>query len=400
MLKRLRIKFVCINMLIATAMLAVIFGMIFYFTKENLENESLRMMQTITAERGRLGRPGQRQDEVRLPYFVLDITQTGEVLASGDGYDLSDQDFLREIISAVLEGTDQTGAIEEYGLRYQRVMTPMGHRIAFVDVSSEQSTLNNLVKTCVSIGLLSLLIFFLISLLLARWAIKPVEEAWAQQRQFVADASHELKTPLTVILTNAELLQEPDQDEEAKVQFSHSILTMAHQMRGLVENLLELARVDNGTVKADLTRLDLSALVSEAILPFEPLYFEKGLEIQPQIEEGITVHGSEAHLRQVAEILLDNAMKYSLSPATVELKLQRQGHRCLLSVSNPGQPMSPEDLKNIFKRFYRMDKARSMNHSYGLGLPIAESIVTEHKGRIWAESAEGFNTFFVELPTA
>ena len=398
MLKRLRIKFVCINMLIATAMLAVIFGMVFHFTRQNLQNESMRMLQTVTSERSRLGRPGQRRDEVRLPYFVLDITQTGEVLASGDGYDLSDQDFLREIISAVLAATDQTGSIEEYGLRYQRVMTPMGHRIAFVDMSSERNTLNNLMKTCALIGTVSLVVFFLISLFLARWAIKPVEQAWAQQRQFVADASHELKTPLTVILTNAELLQGPDRDEEAKAQFSSSILTMAHQMRGLVESLLELARLDSGTAKADLSRLDFSALVAEAILPFEPLYFEQGLEIRSQIEEWITVHGNQSHLRQVTEILLDNAMKYSTSPALVELKLQRQGRRCLLSVSNPGQPISPEDLRNIFKRFYRVDKARSMNHSYGLGLSIAENIVAEHKGRIWAESKEGINTFFVELP--
>ena len=193
-----------------------------------------------------------------------------------------------------------------------------------------------------------MLAFFLISLILARWAVKPVERAWIQQRQFVAGASHELKTPLTVILTNAELLQEPDRDEKARAQFSASILSMAKQMRGLVENLLELTRVDNSTVKASISQLDYSELISNAILPFEPLYFERGLEIQSAIEPGIRVNGSEGHLRQVMEILLDNGMKYSASPATVQVELKRHGLHSLLSVSNPGKPISPEELKNIF----------------------------------------------------
>ena len=265
-------------------------------------------------------------------------------------------------------------------------------------MSNEQSTLQNLFKTCAAIGGVSLLAFFLISLILARWAVKPVERAWIQQRQFVADASHELKTPLTVILTNTELLQEPDCDEKARAQFSASILSMANQMRGLVENLLELARVDSGTVKASMSQLDYSELISNAILPFEPLYFERGLEIQSAIEPGIKVNRSETHLRQVVEILLDNAMKYSAFPAAVQVELKRHGLHSLLSVSNPGKPISPEELKNIFKRFYRLDKVRSMNHSYGLGLSIAESIVKEHRGRIWAGSKAGINSFYVELP--
>ena len=399
MLKQLRIKFVCINMLIVTAMLCVILGMVFYFTKQNLESESLRMMETIAEEMSRPRPPGHQHEEVRLPYFILEIGLKGEITAAGDEYyDLSNMEFLQEMIETVLETKEHTGIISEYALRYQRVVTPVSQRIVFMDMSSEQSTLRNLVKTCAAIGIISLLAFFLISLALAQWTVKPIERAWIQQRQFVADASHELKTPLTVILTNAELLQKPDCDEKARTQFSASILSMANQMRGLVENLLELARVDSGTVKASISNLDFSELISNVILPFEPLYFEQGLEIRSMIEQNIKVNGSERHLRQVAEILLDNAMKYSTAPGTVRVEVKRQGSHSLLSVSNPGEPISPEELKNIFKRFYRIDKVRSMNHSYGLGLSIAESIVKEHRGRIWTGSKAGINTFFVELP--
>ena len=226
-----------------------------------------------------------------------------------------------------------------------------------------------------------------------------MDRAWKQQRQFVADASHELKTPLTVIMTNAELLQSPSYEPEAKAQFSQSILTMARQMRGLVERLLELARVDDGRSNMAFTRCDLTALVTQSVLPFEALFFEKGLTLTCQAEEGVAVQGSPAHLAQVVEILLDNAQKYSDRSGEVAVRLSRQhrGH-CLLTISNPGTALSPQQLQDIFKRFYRADQARSRDGSFGLGLSIAQAIITEHRGRIWAESAGGLNTFFVQLP--
>lgn len=399
MLKKLRIKIVCFTMAIVTVMLCVIFGLVYYFTAENLETESISMMQTIANEPFRLGRPGERPDEIQLPYFTLQVGQRGEVLAMGGGYyDLSDEEFIGELLTVVLSGQEETGVLKEYNLRYCRVTTPMSRNIVFADMSSEQATLNSLIQSCVFIGVLSFLVFFGISLYLARIAVKPVEKAWDQQKQFVADASHELKTPLTVIMTNAELLQSAGQDEAAKEQSSNSILAMSRQMRGLVEGLLDLARVDNGAGKMTFAEVDLSQLVSDGLLPFEPVYFEQGLELVSEIEAGIKVKGSESHLRQVVDILLDNAVKYSSPEGQVTVMLKRQGSSSLLAVSNPGDVISKEDLKNIFKRFYRVDQARSMNQSYGLGLSIAERIVQEHKGKIWAESAQGQNTFFVQLP--
>ena len=398
MLKKLRVKFVCFMMLIVTLMLCVIFGMVYYFTSQSLEEQSQQTIQQIAENPFQLGSLSELQ-EVRLPDFALQINQYGEVLATSGGYfDLSDETFLMNVIEETLASGEESGILKEYHLRFCRIVTPRSQSLVFVDISSELATLRNLVKTCIFIGALSLLAFFGISLLLAHIAVKPVDKAWAQQRQCVADASHELKTPLTVILTNAELLQDPAYDAQAKAQFSDSILTMSRQMRGLVESLLELARVDNGTMNRAFGPVDFSQLVEESVLPFEPLYFEKGLELQCRAEGRIPVRGSASHLRQVVAILLDNAMKYSAVPAVVTITLKRQGSHCLLAVSNPGEEIPPEDLKNIFKRFYRMDKARSMNHSYGLGLSIAESIVREHRGRIWAQSTQGENTFFVQLP--
>ena len=175
------------------------------------------------------------------------------------------------------------------------------------------------------IGLLAFIAFLGISSLLARWAVRPVEKAWNQQKQFVADASHELKTPLTVIIANAELLQEEGYDEASRRSFAESVLIMSRQMRVLVEQLLELARFDAGMTEAAHGELDLSALCAEALLPFEALFFERGLSLESRIEEGIRVTGNREQLRRVCEILLDNACKYSSTPGTVKLSLRAQG---------------------------------------------------------------------------
>ena len=397
MIQKLRIKFVLINMSIIVVMLCIIFGFIYHFTKVKLESDSINMMRNIASHPSRRRMPNERPNDVRLPYFTLQIGSDGELIATGGGdFDLSDEDFLKKLFHAASTSPNHTGILEEYNLRYCRIVTPVDQFIVFADTSSELKTLHNLLRTCFAIGLFSFLVFLGISLLLARWAVKPVEQAWLQQRQFVADASHELKTPLTVIMTNAELIQNPDFDEESRAKFSASILTMSHQMKGLVEQMLELARSDNADDRLVFSQVDFSKLVSDALLPFEPVFFEKGLSLTAQICEGIEVNGDAARLRQVLDILLDNAQKYSLDGGNTNVILKKHGKgHCILTVSNEGDAISQEALKNLFTRFYRADEARSRTGSFGLGLSIAQSIVRQHKGRIWAESRHGRNSFHV-----
>lgn len=287
MLRKLRIKFICVNMLIVTMMLLVIFGLVFKFTQANLEQQSVSMMEQLAEDPFRLSLPGERREDIQLPYFVLQLGRSGDLLAvTGGYYDLSDQDFLAKIIEAAISSGKSIGTIEEYNLRYCRVINPMNQRLVFVDISSERATLKSLTETCAMLGLLSLGVFFGISLLLARWAVKPVDKAWQQQRQFVADASHELKTPLAVIMTNAQMLEQPEFEPDQRSQFVSSILTMSRQMRSLVEDLLELARADSGQSRENISQLDYSKLVSDCVLPFEPVYYEKGLALDTQVERG------------------------------------------------------------------------------------------------------------------
>ena len=428
MIRKLRIRFVSIMMVIVCTMLIIIFGLVVHMTHSRIREDGFRMMESVAnAPMGtRSDRNPKRKDEnremnVQLPFFRVQIDADGKIVdTDGDYYDLTEEGseaVLEELVSAATASEEKVGDLHDYNLRYYRCnakrwfdkQVPDEDPVAadvliivFADISSEIATMRSLYRTCVIIGLGSFVSFLVISIFFARWAVRPVEEAWAQQRQFVSDASHELKTPLTVILTDAEMLKSPRFDEAHKAQFVDNILTMSNQMRGLVESLLQLARVDNGAIqKMPLTNIDLSGLVSDELLTFDALFFEKGLTLAEDITDGITVHGSTQHLKQVVEILLDNARKYSAPNGTVQVTLQKSGaHHCLLSVADPGDAISPEDLKKIFQRFYRIDEARAMNHSYGLGLAIAENIVKNHKGRIWAESEGGINTFRVELPMA
>ena len=387
MIRSLRRKFIAMTMAVFTALLCVIFGLVIHFTGQNLQAESVRFLRSAAADPLQPGPPGQ----VRQPCFIIRATPWGQSIQSTGGFDLSDEQMLSDIVALAASASEPLGVLDGYDLRYFRSQSPAELTLVFMDISAERAALRNLRLTCLGIGLLALGLFWAVSFLLARWAVRPVERAWEEQRQFVSDASHELKTPLTVILTSAELMQtDPDP------QHIRSILAMSRRMRELVESLLELARVDNGAVRAAFEELDLSALVADELLPFEPLFFEGGLTLESQLEEGLRISGSDRHLRQVLTILLDNALRYSPENAAVRVELTRQGSSALLTVANPGE-LTREQCRSIFRRFYRADPARTAGGS-GLGLAIAQGIVADHGGKIWADSREGTVTLNVSLP--
>ena len=400
MIRKLRIKFVCINMLIVGCMLLILFGMLYHFMGRSIEQDQLRMLSRLAEEpihKGSLPTRGGGE-EVFLPHFILEYGLDGTLMAHGsDSFELSDEAALEELYDAAITCEEQSGVLKDYGLRYYKAKAPHGLKLIFADATHERATLQHLLHVCLFVGALSFAAFFVLSILLARWAVRPVEEAWRQQKQFVADASHELKTPLTVIMANAELLNQDSCSDGQKRQFSESILLMSRQMRQLLEQLLDLARLDNVHEKALTESVDLSALTEECVLPFEPVYFERGLTLESEIEPGVHVQGSEQQLRQTLNILLDNAQKYS-DPGVVRLSLSTQGRHCHICLSNPSAELSRTECRDIFKRFYRRDEAHSRDGSYGLGLPIAESIVTQHDGKISCSWEAGEIRFLITLP--
>lgn len=394
MIKKLRIKFVCIVLSVSLLMVGGILGVVLHFTEKNMQMQSLSMMRAVAADPFQQSNLTVQGEGVRLPFFTVQISSIGELITASGGYfDLSDREYIQQVINDALRSPDESGVLEEYELRYLKTVSQYGLSIVFADTATERATMRSLVQSCVLIFVAATAVFFGLSILLSRWAIKPVEAAWTQQRQFVADASHELKTPLSVIMANAELLQNGAEDKK----FAQDILTTSYQMRSLVEELLEMARVDSGNVRMELAELDFSRTVRDAVMSFGLLYEERGLGLRSAVEDGIFVRGSEHHLFQVLDVLLDNALKYS-APGMVSVDLRRSGKSAVLSVASPGEPLSKAELRDIFKRFYRADKARAMNGSYGLGLSIAESVVQAHSGKIRAESVPDGNVFYVRLP--
>ena len=399
MIKKLRIKFVAINMSIVTLLLAIILGMVYYSTRIQMENQSIQMMQSIAINPLQMNTPLDPDEEVRLPYFAIQLSPYGErMIARGGYYDLTDDSLLDDLVSRVYVSHQRIGVIPRYNLRYCLVDAPRSHYLVFADISSELATLSSLTKICILIGVLGFLGFLTASILLSGWAVKPVEQTLKRQREFVADASHELKTPLTVIMTNAQFMQDGTHAQELQNRSLENILTMSGQMKSLIEKMLMLARTDTQQSKLSVSQVNWSKTISDGILPFEPLFFEQGLTLESWIDPDIFVMGNEAQLRQVLEIFLDNAQKYARPHGHVWVKLEKHSKRkCLLAVANEGEAIPSEKLCSLFERFYRADEARSRNGSFGLGLSIAKSIGDIHRAKLWAESKNGINTFYFEM---
>lgn len=399
MIKKLRLKFVLINMSIVTVMLCVILGLVYSFTKAGIEQESLNVMKSIAVHPPGIALLDAPGDDIRIPYFSVLIGVNGEFVEAEGGYfDLSDQEFLHSLVRAAVSSEKSFGILPEYKLRYYRFDTPVLHRLVFADISNEQATMRHLLRICLIVGVLGFLLFLSISIFLSGWAVHPVEKAWVQQKQFVEDASHELKTPLTVIMTNIQLVRSGEFDEETRSRLLKNIEAVSSQMKQLLEQMLFLARADAGNQKTELCMVNFSQIAEDAVMSFEPVFFEHGKFLESEVELDVCISGHADSLRRLLGILLDNAVKYSEQGTKTMLLLKRtEKGRCRLTVSNRGEAISEEELGKLFERFYRSDPSRNRNGSYGLGLSIAESIVKEHKGKIWAESKEGVNSFHVEL---
>ena len=299
-------------------------------------------------------------------------------------------------VSGALEHGGSQGVLRDLELRFMTAETPAGLKIAFIDMNDEINSMNRILLTSLGVGACSLVALFFISLLFSGWAMRPVKEAWERQRRFVADASHELKTPLTVMLmNNGIVLSHPEATVESQRKWLESSAEEGERMKSLIGGMLYLAKNDGDTEKPLALRFSLSDAVWNRILPFESAAYERGLELKSDVAPDIYVNGDREQIKQLIGILLDNAVKYAGEGTTVLVRLSRQGERALLSVQNFGEPIDPEDLPHIFERFYRGDKSRSREQGgYGLGLAIAKSIADSHRARLTAQSSPDTGTVF------
>lgn len=409
MLKKLRWKFILIITALLAGMLAAALAVQTVSAARQYREETERVLRAVL-DRGEAAldplRPfggglGQ-DDELRtgLPAFYAVADRWGRVgLALGFNAVLDEETVVRAVEEALAAGRE-SGRLEGLGLRF--LIRSGGNRLelAFAGMDWERGAVRRQALAAALILAAALPGFFAVSVLLSRWLVRPVEESWRRQQQFVADASHALKTPLTVLLADADiLLGHPDDTIRSQSRWVEHLRDEGLRMKGLVEDLLFLARGDAGDRERPRGRVELSQVCEGCVMSFEPLAFEAGLVLESSVAPGVGVTGDGEELRRLCAILLDNACKYCGPGGTVRVTLEGGGEAAL-TVHNTGEPIPAEDQAHLFERFYRADAARGREKGgYGLGLSIAAAIVERHGGKIAVRSTAGEGTAFtVTLP--
>lgn len=338
-----------------------------------------------------------------IPMALFSVSVDGAMSALGRYNTASISQDVLEQAGQQLAGADEGfGSLSDLGLFYVKRQAGGVMYLAFADMGSA-SGWRSLAATLAVVEVAALAVFFVISLFFSRWALRPVARAWTQQRRFVADASHDLKTPLTVILANTSIaLEHPERSVASQSQWLESTQHEAEAMQSLVGDLLALAKMDeeeaaaqSGAARPAFEEVDLSDVLEGEVLQFESVAFERGVKLESQVEPGIELRGNEQRLRRLAGTLIDNACKYVDDGGAVNVSLSRAGKQAKLEVRNTGAPISPEDLPHVFDRFYRADKARTGGAGgHGLGLAIARAIAEEHGGTLTASSTQAEGTAF------
>ncbi|MDO4292853.1 MAG: HAMP domain-containing sensor histidine kinase [Eubacteriales bacterium] len=411
MIRKLRFKFIAVTMTSIGCLLLLILLVINIFMNVSSRSQGYRMLEGFSRDFGQTDdaepefsahpqppRDPAYQDAFRI--FSVSCDADGNPLQVSY---LPDSELEREDILAIFRKAvkDWPKSRPERGIVQSRYLYLVSKQdgfwqIYFLDYSVERSMVYRLFFLCLLAGSFGIAVLFAAVFLLSGWMVRPVEAAFEKQKQFIADASHELKTPLTILSANAEVLSA----SLGPNRWLTHILEQTQRMNTLIRELLDLARLDSGTQKADFVPFDLSRCCLNAALSFESVAFESCISLRTEITEGISLTGSENMLRQLVTILLDNAFKYADEGGMVKLSLRQKGEKRLLSVYNTGKGIPQEEQAHIFERFYRSDSSRSRESGgYGLGLAIASSITAAHGGQISVSSdGKSFTKITVTLP--
>lgn len=270
--------------------------------------------------------------------------------------------------------------------RYIAKETGDSTMVVFLDCSRDMESFAAFCNTSLIVSAVSIAAIFLLVVLFSRTAVQPVAESYRKQKQFITDASHELKTPLTVISANTEVLEM----EGGENEWTQSIHHQVARLNDLTDSLVALSRMQEEDRPLMMTDFSLSDAVQESLLPYEGMAVQQGKTLTQDITRNLSYNGDEDSIRKLAGILLDNALKYTPAGGQIEVRLQKTGRNPVFSVRNTAEGLTAGDHKEYFERFYRGDASRSAETGgYGIGLSIARSIVTAHKGSITARSADG-----------
>lgn len=372
----------------------------FEFLNDYTENYQLPSSDVTGDENSGDADGGSSEDPNETPAFRLStfysvaIDGNGNVLRIENSGELYSDSELYLKAKEILAEENHKAEGKDGGLVYVVSDKENYTLVAFKDITVFNDVIKIFVKIVVTFGCVTLLILCVVSFFIARSIVKPLEDSYKKQKQFVSDAGHELKTPLSAINVNADMLAREIGDNKwlSNIQYENG------RMNELVQQLLILARTEKVSMPKE--KLDFCRLTAGEVLPLESVAYEKNITIKTEMEESVFVYGNSAQLKQLVSILLDNAVQYSTGNE-VSLAISKERRSVRLTVINEGKAMESDHKRNIFERFYRVDDSHDNSDGhYGLGLAIAKAIVTAHNGKIVVDCFDGKVRFTVTLPAA
>ena len=410
MIRDLRKKFILVAMLSTMLVLTAIMGVVNFSNYREMLDRADEMTALLEQNDGKFPEEPSRheQDDTETPpakpendekdksrfsvetpfetrYFTVTVDENGEVTDCDlDRIAAVDEETAEEYTQTAQQKNKTTGFQGIY--RYRVTETEDGAKYVFLDCRREISNFRTVLVTTISVSFLGLVAVFVLVVIFSRMVFRPVEESIQKQKRFITDASHELKTPLTIIDANTEVMEM----ESGESQWTKSTRKQIQRLSGLVQQLVTLSRLDEEKGLEEKCEFNLSEAVSECVQPYESLAQTREKNLTLNIEENLIYTGDERSIRQLAGILMDNAVKYSSENGNITLTLKKKGKKIFLEVYNDADDLPQGKLDVLFERFYRLDSSRnSGTGGSGIGLSVAKAIVQAHKGKITAENKNG-----------
>lgn len=390
MVKKLQKKFILIAMSASIIVTCSIYGII-ALENYNIMNRQINgLLNLISENGGKIPEYKPRNDELAeiitketqfsTRYFIIRTNNNGDIVETNMQYIAAvTQEDAQEILQKILEDNKQTGYYENY--KYKITQEEDGKLIVFLDCSMQLNNFKSTTEKAVIIIAIGLLIVFVFISILSKKVLSPIIKNIEKQKQFVTNAGHELKTPVAVIMANADVLEMTSKENNELVK---SIKNQAKRLDTLIKSLLNLANVEERKIEINDTKFSITDMIQEEITEFKALAQNK--KIIYDYNQNIIMQADSNSIKQLITILLDNAIKYTPDNGTIEIKVEKQGKNIKIQFTNTCENIKAIDTNKIFDRFYREDKSRSKTtEGYGIGLSIAKSIVELHKGKITAE---------------
>ncbi len=394
MFRRLKKNLVLFNMGLLTLVFAAIFSVVAgLMVAANHGQTDMMLRLALDPQRGPFREPAP------MGAILLTLDNSGEILSVSAPPQI-DKSLILEASSLALAQQTEKGSFSYQTYRFAFALQngENGRKLAILDITGQMNFLRNTLLILLGVSLLSLLVLFAVSVIFAGRAIQPVKEAFERQENFIADASHELKTPLAILNANLSVIRSnPVESVESQEKWLSAMEEQSARMNSLIADMLTLAKLDAKQDSGPVYSIDFSQLVMGCLLSFEAVAFEGGIRMETELPEGISVTGNREQLSRLIYILLDNAVRHATSGGRIWVSLLEEKGKVVFRVKNTGE-ISPEALPHIFDRFYRTDAARSRDSGgFGLGLAIAQSISRENHAKLFADSGDGITCFTVEF---